>query len=292
MGIQWQAWGTTVRLEVTDPAAAGSATRILRRTLLDAERAADADRAGSEIHRLLTSDGRVRSVRPVLSALIATALDAAEQSAGLVDPTVGAATIPLRRALGRDHDHVAPRRGGTFPVCGAYPVTRPRPATGWRGVSWNERHVAVPAATALDLTATAKARTARLTASRIAERLGVGAVVEIGGDVAAAGPGPANGWLVQPQHLDGTTLEVPPGTALAVCRAAGIVDPASGRQVTGPWAAVAVAAPDVVLAKTAAVAALIHGDDAEEYLDQAGLAAVFLPHPQPHPSSRRAAGHS
>jgi thiamine biosynthesis lipoprotein len=255
----------------------------VRRTLVDAERAADADRAGAEVHRLLRSNGRDIAVRPVLSALVATALDAAEQSGGLVDPTVAAATIPLRRALGR-----ATPGSGTdrhFPVCGAFPTARPRAATGWRSVAWSERHVAVLTGAALDLTATAKARTARLAAARVAGLLGVGTVVEIGGDVATSGPGPMDGWLVQPAHLDGTTLEIPAGTSLAVCRADGVVDPATGRPVTGPWSAIAVAATDVVLAKTASVAALVQGDAAEEYLEGQGLAAVFLPRSASSPAT-------
>lgn len=282
MGVQWRAWGTTVRLDVTDPTALAAGRRIVLRTLVDAERAADADRPGAAVHRLLRSSGRELPVRATLSALVATALDAAEQSAGLVDPTVGATTIPLRRALGRS---VRPRRwggvtqgaDGILPVCSALPAARPQPAAGWRSVAWHERRIGVPAGTALDLTATAKARTARLAATRVAEHLGVGALVDLGGDVAAAGPPPVHGWVVRPAHLGSPTLELPVGTAFAACRASGVVDPVTGRPVSGPWTAVGVAASDVVLAKTAAVAALVRGADAEAYLDGLGLAAVLLP---------------
>jgi thiamine biosynthesis lipoprotein len=286
MGVQWQAWGTTVRVEVTDPAALAAGRRIVLRTILEAERAADADRPGAEVHRLLRSAGRDLPVRPTLSALVATALDAAEQSGGLVDPSVGAATIPLRRASGRSTRPASWGRrsltdgsDGWFPVCAGASHPQPRPAAGWRTISWSERRVGVPAGTALDLTATAKARTARLAAARVAEVLGVGALVDLGGDVAAAGPPPGHGWVVRPAQLGSPVLELPAGTALATCRAAGIVDPATGRPVTGPWSAVCVAAPDVVLAKTAAVAALVHGEGAEAYLDRLGLAAVFLAAP-------------
>jgi thiamine biosynthesis lipoprotein len=277
MSVQWQAWGTTVRLEVTDPAALQAARRLVVRTLADAERAADADRAGAEVHRLLRSQGRDLPVRPALSALIATALDAAEQSGGLVDPTVGAATIPLRRRSAQSARPARPVGDAAFPVCSGVPVVRPHPASGWRGVTWSERRVAVPAGPALDLTATAKARTARLAATRVAEQLGVGTLVDLGGDVATAGPPRSSGWVARPEHLGSAPIELPPGTALAAVRGDGIVDPATGRPVTGPWAAVAVTAPDVVLAKTAAVAALVHGVSAEAYLDGLGLSAVLVP---------------
>ncbi|MDQ1289866.1 MAG: FAD:protein transferase [Actinomycetota bacterium] len=268
MGVRWQDWGTTVSVDVTDPAALAPARRLVARYVAQARRAADVSWPGSRVHRLLGSNGVPVPVHPVLSGLVATALDAAESSGGLVDPTVGTATIPLNRTLGR-----IPRQDTLLPVCSAFPVVRPVAGSGWEGVRWSAHHVAVPAGTALDLTATAKARTARLAASQVALRLGVGAIVEIGGDVATAGPAPAGGWRVSPLHLGGRILTLEPGMSLAVCRSRGVVDPATARCVTGPWEAVGVRAPDVVLAKTAAVAALVHGPDAEAYLDGRGLAA-------------------
>jgi thiamine biosynthesis lipoprotein len=144
-------------------------------------------------------------------------------------------------------------------------------------VHWSERYVTLPPTGCLDLTAAGKARTARLAAATVADRLGVGVVVEVGGDVATAGPGPRRGWRVAPEHVVGQVVELAPGTALAACRAQGVVDPATGRPVTGPWAAIGVIADDVVTAKTAAIAALVHGPDAESYLDRCGLPALFVP---------------
>ena len=137
-----------------------------------------------------------------------------------------------------------------------------RPAPGWRAVRWAGHEVHVPAAVALDLTATAKARTARLAAATVAEHLGVGALVEVGGDVAAAGPEPRGGWTARPEHGGGTAVEVPAGGGVAACRVARLVDPLSGRVVRGPWHAVVVAATDVVTAKAAAVALAVRGSDA------------------------------
>jgi thiamine biosynthesis lipoprotein len=274
MGVQWQAWGTTVRVDVTRPSARRAAHGIVSRCVRRAERAADADRPGSLVQRLLRTEQAFRPVSPLLGALVATALHSAESSGGLVDPTVGTSTIPLRRALGRAG---RPGLDAVFPVCSAVPLVRPRPAVGWTAVSWAERRVTLPAGSALDLTATAKARTARLAASRVAAELDVGVIVELGGDVATAGPAPAGGWRVAPLHLGSVAVELRQGMSLAVCRSAGIVDPATGRGVISCWEAIGVAAPDVVFAKTAAVAALVHGPGAEDYLDRQGLAAVLRP---------------
>jgi len=255
MTIGWQAWGTTVRVDVTDPAALPSAVRLVRSCVAEAERAADVDRRRAELHRLVRAAGRPLRISATLAALVAVALDVAERTDGAVDPTVGASTVPLRRALRR-------RAGGgaVVPVCTTFPWVAPRPAVGWRTVEWSEHQLTVPAAATLDLTATAKARTARLAATRVAERLGVGAMVEIGGDVATVGPRPRHGWVVSPEHGGGVVLELAAGEAAAACRAATVVDPLSGRPVTPGWGAVVVTADDVVTAKAAAVSTLVHGE--------------------------------
>jgi len=276
MPVRWRAWGTDVQVDVSDPAALPSAVRIVARVLVDAERAADADRPQAQVQKLLRSDGRPLRVRPTLSALVATALDAAEATGGLVDPTVGVATLPLRRAAAARWTGRS-LHPGTFPVCSSFPATAPRAATGWREVGWSEHHVTLPRAACLDLTATAKARTARLAAARVAERLGVGVVVELGGDVATAGPH-AGSWRVRLRHLDDARVEVPAGQAFAACRAATVVDPASGRPVGGPWSVVAVTAPDVVVAKSAAVAALVLGEAGPQHLADQGLVGLFVEH--------------
>ena len=254
-GIGWKAWGTTVRVEVTDPAALRSAARLVHACVADAERAADVDRRRAQVHRLVRAGGRPARVGETLSALVAVALDVAERTDGAVDPTVGVVTIPLRRAeQGR-----APQ--GLVPSCSGLPYVAARPAPGWKAVRWAGHEVHVPAAVALDLTATAKARTARLAAASVAEHLGVGALVEVGGDVAAAGPEPLGGWTARPEHGGGTAVEVPTGGGVAACRVARLVDPLSGRVLRSPWRAVVVSATDVVTAKAAAIALAVRGAD-------------------------------
>jgi thiamine biosynthesis lipoprotein len=269
MGMQWTAWGTTVRVEVTDPDRASAARRIVARCVADAERAADLGNPRAEVYRSARSAGRPVRVRPLLAGLVAVAIGAAERSGGAVDPTVGAATLPMRR----------PRwaSGGLVPVCGALPAPRPRPAPGWRGIDWTEQSISIPPGACLDLSATAKATTAHRAAGLIASRCGTGCLVEIGGDVATAGPSPIGGWTVVPEHAGAAAVQLDAGTAVASCRAAGIIDPLTGLPVESPWQAVGVAGPDVVCAKVAAVAALVRGQDAAGYLDELGVQAVLVP---------------
>jgi len=259
MRIAWKAWGTTVRVEVTDPAALPSAHRLVAGCIADAERAADVDQPHAELFRLVRAAGREVRVSATLARLVGVALDVAARTGGVVDPTVGAATLPLRRARRRTLDR------GPFPTCAALPWSAARPAPGSDCLTLTGHRLRVPATVSLDLTATAKAATARTAARRVAEVLGVGALVEIGGDVATAGParGP---WLIDPEHGAGTRLEVPPGWGAASCRTEGLVDPATGRQVEGSWGAALAVTHDVVEAKAAVVTALLRGEDAGERL--------------------------
>jgi thiamine biosynthesis lipoprotein len=280
MGMQWTAWGTTVRVELSAPGREAAARRLVTRCVADAERAADLDRPGAQVHRSVRAAGRPVRIGPVLADLVAVAIGAAERSAGAVDPTVGAATLPIHRALHRARRrdlHRGRVAGGSFPVCSALPTVRPRPAAGWRSVEWTEQSLGIPAGACLDLTATAKARTAQRAASLVAGVCGVGALVEIGGDVATAGPAPDGGWTVVPEHAGAAVVRLDAGMAVASCRSAGIVDPLTGRRVVSPWLAVAVIGTDPVTAKATAVTALVQGAAAAQYLDRVGAHAVLVP---------------
>ena len=83
---RFELWSTTGTVVVTDPAALGSAVEIVRAGLDEVERACSRFRPDSEISGL--TPGRNR-LSPMLADLVGTALDAAEASGGLVDPTVG-----------------------------------------------------------------------------------------------------------------------------------------------------------------------------------------------------------
>jgi thiamine biosynthesis lipoprotein len=166
------------------------------------------------------------------------------------------------------------------------------PAPGYLAVGWDpaRRRLRLPAGTALDLGATAKAWAADRSARRIAASLGCGALVNLGGDLAVAGGTPPGGWRVtvaddhrtpQPDspvvavHGGGLASS---GTSVRAWQRGGqtlhhIVDPRTGRNPEPCWRTVTVAAASCVAANTAATAALVLGPAAPAMLRHAGLPA-------------------
>jgi thiamine biosynthesis lipoprotein len=216
----------------------------------------------------------------MLADLVGTALDAAEASGGLVDPTVGAAV----EALGYD------RSIELLPADGA-PVRVVHDVPGWRRVRLHGDQLELPRAVRLDLGATAKARAADLTAQRAAETVGVGVLVELGGDIATAGPAPAGGWQVLVQD----TSDDPPcqvslaeGWALATSstvkrawrrggvRVHHIVDPRTAAPAAPVWRSATITAPSCVEANTASTAAVVLGRDAATWLSVRGFTARLV----------------
>ncbi len=270
-------WSTTGTVVVTDAAALGSVVEIVRVGLEEVERACSRFRPDSEISGLTPGFNRLS---PMLADLIGTALDAAEASAGLVDPTVGSAL----RALGYD------RSFELLPADGA-PVTLAHAVPGWRQVHLYGDKLEVPVGVHLDLGATAKARAADLTARRAAERVGVGVLVELGGDVATAGAGPDGGWQVLVRDTDddpAAQVTLRPGWALATSstvrrawrrggvRLHHIVDPRTAAPAAPVWRSATVAAPTCVEANTASTAAVILGHDAGRWLSERGRTARLV----------------
>ena len=106
----------------------------------------------------------------------------AAETAGIVDPTIGSALIEL--GYDRDFDEIGSAdRAGRL---------EPRPAPGWWRIELDPeaRTVAVPIGVHVDLGATAKAFVADRAAARLADALGCGVLVNLGGDVAVAGTAP------------------------------------------------------------------------------------------------------
>ena len=149
----------------------------------------------------------------------------------------------------------------------------------------------VPAGTALDLGATAKAHAADLAAATLARRYRTGVLVELGGDVAVAGDRP-DGWVVQVaerEDADGQLVLLREGglttstTTVRRWRRGGrpvhhIVDPRTGSPADGPWRTVTVAAGDALHANAASTAAIVLGERAVGWLEDHGYAARLVAH--------------
>ncbi|SNY56905.1 FAD:protein FMN transferase [Paractinoplanes atraurantiacus] len=262
---QWSVWGTVARVVVTDPAATDDAAAVVREELAAVDLACSRFRADSELRQV--TPGRAVEVSPLLAELVAAALRAARETGGDVDPTVGAALCGL--GYDRDFAAITGRR--------VAPAVRVFAAPDWRAVRLRDGYLSVPLGVLLDLGATAKAVAADRCAARVSERLGVGAMVALGGDIATAGPGPDGGWRVLVQDKPGDpshAVRLPPGSAIATSSTASrtwghlhhILDPRTGLPAPRVWRTVTVAAGSCLRANTLTTAAIVRGRRASSLL--------------------------
>ena len=268
---RWQRWSTDMHIVVTDPDSLHRA-RIEVDAELDAvEHAASRFRPDSEVTALATSDGRPTQISETLADLLAAALTAARDTDGDVDPTVGAAVVALE---GDDRAALST-------------ITR----ACWPMVTLDGRVVTVPPGVLLDLGATAKAVAADRCADRVHEVTGTGVLINLGGDIATAGPAPDGGWQVLVHDVDGdpeSAVALPSGTALATSstlrrgrRRSGlllhhILNPRTGRSADPVWRTVSVAARSCWAANTVSTAAIVRGWAALKWMDGLGMSARLV----------------
>lgn len=239
-------------------------------------------RSDSEITRLNEAGGASRPVSATFETALAAALECAEATGGLCDPTVLASLL----ALGYDRDYAE------LAAHGAPEAGTPRPAPGVGAVDWDRdaHRVALRDGALLDLGASAKALCCDLVADAVAPTGGV--LVEIGGDVAVRGRGPDGPWAIgisdslvitgdeERVSLEGGGVATSSRTT-RVWRAGGelvnhVIDPRTGRPADGPYATATVAASSCRRANALATAALLWGEDAPYHLAQSGAAARLV----------------
>jgi thiamine biosynthesis lipoprotein len=323
--LQWPVWSSVARLVVTDPATLDAAHLLVSRLLAEVDAAASRFRDDSEINAVHATGGWPVKVSPLLAELVDVALDAAAHTDGDVDPTVGAALVELGydRDLGDLDRHVAdlPPAGSTTgstagstagSITGAgFSRIVVDAAPTWRRVHLSGRVLAVPAGTVIDLGATAKAWTADRAAATVARQLGTGVLVSLGGDIATAGPAPADGWQIRVQDdadEPGCDVALPAGAAIATSstirrqwrhgeRAVHhILNPRTLQPVKAVWRTVTVAAASCVEANTLTTAAMVRGESAWPWLNVLGVPARLVhadgavlttgPWPTAHPTDR------
>jgi thiamine biosynthesis lipoprotein len=284
----FQVFGTTAVLVVTDQAALGRARAIADTELAAIDLACSRFRPDSELSRINRAHGKLTPVSELFAALVAEALRAAELTDGDVDPTCGQALV----SAGYDRDFGELRDGPAAPASSAGPVP------GWRSVHLDPVTPAVRLArgTELDLGSTAKAWAADHLAEEIADRLGCGVLVSLGGDVAVAGLPPGDGWRVRvtddhaaPPDAPGQTIAISSGglatssTTVRTWSAAGrpmhhIIDPRTGQPAESVWRTVSVAAATCADANIASTAAIIRSEAAPAWLAESGLPARLVRH--------------
>jgi thiamine biosynthesis lipoprotein len=149
--------------------------------------------------------------------------------------------------------------------------------------------VTVPTGVQLDLGASAKALAADRAATAAAAAVpGTGVLVNLGGDIAVAGPCPVGGWTVgvgdDHRGAADQTITIESGglaTSSTTVRRWGanrhhIIDPRTGIPAGSCWRTVSVAAASCVDANTAATAAVVLGPIAERWLSERELPARLV----------------
>ena len=133
--------------------------------------------------------GRWVRVSQLFFDALEAALGAADASGGSVDPTLGR----VLRLAGYDRG-VADAASAQGPAR----ISLAR-APGWRQIRMDyvNRAVRVPHGIELDLGATAKALAADRAARDCSQLAGCGVLVNLGGDIAVAGPAPNGGWPIR-----------------------------------------------------------------------------------------------
>jgi thiamine biosynthesis lipoprotein len=283
----FSALGTTAAVTVAAPEALPAALELVTHELRRIDETCSRFRDDSELTLLNRCAGRPFAASPLLIEALSVALSAAARTDGDVDPTVGRSL----GALGWDADFtvVVARRGQT-------PRLRLVPAAGWQRVRLDRAGglVRIPAGVEIDLGATAKALAADRCAWRVHEATGAAALVNLGGDIALAGPAPEGGWPIHvtddhrsDASAEGQTIALAVGglatssTTVRRWRAGGedvhhIVDPGSGAPAREVWRTVSVAARTCVEANSASTSAIVRGEHAVAWLERAGLPARLV----------------
>ena len=286
------AWSCTVRLVLGDSRALAPAAAELTTLLDQVDRLASRFRTDSLLSRANALAGRPVPIPTLLVELVGAALDAAAETDGLVDPTLG----KTLSELGYDRD-ISAVQGRDLPpqtdVSPRRPDARQRISGRWREVRLDREAglLTVPAGTCLDLGATAKPYLADRAARTLANRYGTAVLVELGGDLAVAGERAGGWWIAVAEREDAPAQPVTiRGGGLATStttirrwRREGvqlhhIIDPRTGRPAASVWRTVSVHADSALSANTASTAAIVLGELAPDWLDARGLAARLIRH--------------
>ena len=294
VSARWDALGTSVVVQVTDPDDLARARAIVEAELRAIDAAASRFRPDSDLERLNAAGGRLVGVSPLLVEALENGIRAAELTDGAVDPTLGDALILA--GYTRDWHELEAPSDPSRSSAGPRLAVRVRPARAWEGIEVRRDPAGARLAhgVRVDLGATAKALAADRAAHAAAGELLGGVLVSLGGDIATAGSPPRAGWLVRvtedhraPQDAPGQTVRISSGglatstTTVRRWRHGGrtahhILDPRDGQPVERTWRTVSVAAASCVDANIASTAAIVLGSAAAAWLVARGLPARLV----------------
>ena len=281
---RFDAFGSYGFVGVRRPDVLDDALRLAQTLVADVDATCSRFRGDSHLSRVNRRPGEWVAVHPLLVAAVQAAYDAADRTDGLVDPLLGRPLVTL--GYDRDFDRLVELAGTPPPLPAA-----PTPGA-WREIGLDEDRVRIPAGTALDLGATAKAWTADLVAAAIEQELGEAAIVSLGGDLRIAAPDglPWRVAITEHPHAVGRPeclVELATG-GLATsstrvrrwtrCGVAchHVVDPRTGLPAVETWRTVTATGPSCLAANTASTAAIVLGHQAPAWLDAHGVSARLV----------------
>jgi FAD:protein FMN transferase len=270
-------WGGHATVVVADRSGLERAESVVKRTVSTFDVTCSSFREDSELALLNVSAGEPIVVSSLLMTAICVALQAARETLGAVDPTVGQALIAH----------------GVVPQLSRGPTPRIERVPGHAAVKVDEASssVVVPRGVRLDLGATAKALAADMAAAAAASAAGCGVLVALCGDIAVAGDPPPDGWQIRVTddhrhgNAPGQTVTITDGglatSSVTVRRGddritVHLIDPTTGLAAAGPWRTASVVAPSCAEANTASTAAIVLGRTAPTWLEARRLSARLV----------------
>lgn len=268
--------GTNATVVVLDPSCADRAESLLRKDIAAIDLACSRFRPDSEIEYVYAHSGRAIEISSLLFEALEVAVAVAEKTHGAVDPTVGNAMTALGydRDIDQIKDPPRPSPEALGPVVGY----------GHIHLDARTRTVRIPRGVRLDLGSSAKALIADRSAARVANQLGTGVLVSVGGDVAVAGPAPLGGWPIgiavdssAPEREVDQVVAIRQGglasssTAVRTWKVGTesvhhIIDPSTGYCAPTYWKLVSATGASCVDANALSTAAIVWADQALDHL--------------------------
>ncbi len=240
-------------------------------------------RPSSELCQLNAAAGHPIVVSRSTYEVVARAVDVWRWTAGRYDPSVLSALM----ASGYDRDFDDVDRVGDGPA------PKPVPAPGCAGIGLDPmtRSIRLPLGVGLDLGGIGKGYAADLLATEMVAAGALGALVNLGGDVRAAGAPPSAGWIVDVEdpfetgtgQLSVTEGGIATSTSLRRTWSRGdeqlhhLVDPTTGKPATTGLVSVTVIAGECWRAEVLAKAAFVAGPVAgRKIINEAGASGLFV----------------
>ena len=250
--------------EVVVGGADGRTQRAIEELFRQRDRTFSRFAPASELNLVNAHAGSPVRVSDDFASMLALALEAARESGGLVDPTVGVAL----EAAGYDTDFALLVDDGAVIDC--------EPGPGWRAIRLFGRYLFAPRGTGLDLNGVVKGKTV----DDALELIDGDGFVAGGGDIAVRG---------------GATVALPGGGSVDLVHGAlatsgtdrrhwlrrgslqhHLIDPRTGRPSTARWAQVTACGSSCLAADIAAKAAFLLDDDGPDWLSERGIPGRFV----------------